>query len=107
VAALGQTAIGGGGGPISIEVVDGFWNTWILAGGDDNVGVHRVLYEFPSIQDAQQKLGCGREICVGPGTGDPYATEYRGYDATMCYTLYIFPQPEGSNCPVSQPAYIP
>lgn len=107
VADLGQTAIGGGGGPISIEVVDGFWDTYILVGGDDNIGVHRALYEFPSLQDAQLRLGCGREVCVGPSTGDPYATEYRGYHATICYTLYIFPQAEGLNCPVSEPAYIP
>jgi hypothetical protein len=107
VAALGQTAIGGGGGPISIEVVDGFWNTLILAGGDENVGIHRALYEFPSLQDAQQKLGCGREICMGPGTGDPYASEYAGYHAKVCYTLYIFPQAEGLSCPVKQPAYTP
>jgi hypothetical protein len=27
--------------------------------------------------------------------------------ADLCYTLYIFPQAEGLNCPVSQPVYTP
>jgi hypothetical protein len=107
VVSLGQTATGGGGGPIEIEVYDSFSNTLILVGGDENVGVHRVVYNFASLEEAQQKLGCGREVCVGPGTGDPYASEYVGYHASVCYTLYVFPQAEGLNCPVKQPAYTP
>jgi hypothetical protein len=107
VADLGQTLAGGGSGPISIEIEDGFWNTLILTGSDDNLGTHRVVYNFASLEEAQQKLGCGREVCVGPGTGDPYAAEYDGYRASVCYTLYIFPQAEALNCPVKQPAYIP
>ena len=107
VVPLGETEIDGGGGPIIIEVTDLFWDTNILIGGDDNIGTHRVLYEFSSLQEAQQALGCGREVCVGPGTPDPLAKEYFGYDATMCYTLYIFPQLEALNCLVSRPAYIP
>jgi hypothetical protein len=107
VAPLGQTATGGGGGPITIEVRDSMWNTLILVGGDENLSVHRVVYNFASLEEAQQKLGCGREVCVGPGTGDPYASEYVGYHASVCYTLYIFPQAEGLNCPVKEPAYKP
>jgi hypothetical protein len=83
------------------------WNTMQLWGGDDNVSSHRVIYDFASLEEAQQKLGCGREVCVGPGTGDPYASTYSGYRASVCYTLYIFPQAQGLNCPVNQPAYIP
>ena len=107
VASLGQTAAGGGSGPISIEVRDSMWNTLILIGGDDNISTHRVVYNFASLEEAQQKLGCGREVCVGPGTGDPYASEYVGYHASVCYTLYIFPQAQGLNCPVKEPAYQP
>ena len=107
VAPLGQTAKGGGGGPISIEVRDSMWNTLILVGGDENLSVHRVVYDFASLEEAQQKLGCGRDVCVGPGTGDPYASVYVGYHASVCYTLYIFPQAQGLNCPVKQPAYTP
>jgi hypothetical protein len=107
VAPLGQTDLGGSTGPISIEVYDDMWNTLQFWGGDDNVSVHRVVYDFASLQEAQQKLGCGREVCVGPGTGDPYASVYVGYHASVCYTLYIFPQAQDLNCPVNQPAYIP
>ena len=107
VAPLGQTTTGGGSGPISIEVRDSMWNTLILVGGDENLSVHRVVYDFASLEEAQQKLGCGREVCVGPGTGDPYASVYVGYHASVCYTLYIFPQAEGLSCPVKQPAYTP
>jgi hypothetical protein len=107
VAALGQTASGGGGGPISIEVSNAFWNTMILNGRDDLVGTITEIYNFASLQEAQQKLGCGREVCVGPGTGDPYASEHYNSAASVCYTLYIFPQAEGSNCAVKQPVYTP
>jgi hypothetical protein len=107
VAPLGQTLAGGSSGPISIGVYDDMWNTMQLWGGDDNVSSHRVIYDFASLEEAQQKLGCGREVCVGPGTGDPYASTYSGYRASVCYTLYIFPQAQGLNCPVNQPAYIP
>jgi hypothetical protein len=92
---------------ISIEVVEGFWDTLDRVGPDNNVSVHRVLYEFSSLEEAQQALGCGREVCVGPGTPDPLAKEYVGYRATLCYTLYIFPQAEGLSCPIAQPDYTP
>jgi LysM repeat protein len=54
--------------------------------------------EFSSLQDAQQKVGCGQDVC----SSWPPSLE-----STLCYTLYVFPQPEGLNCPVTQPAYIP
>ncbi|NIN67088.1 MAG: LysM peptidoglycan-binding domain-containing protein [Anaerolineae bacterium] len=92
---------------ISIEVTDGFWDTLGVLEEDKNVSVHRVLYEFSSLEEAQQALGCGREVCVGPGSGDPLAKEYVGYRATLCYTLYIFPQSEWSGCELDQPYYIP
>jgi hypothetical protein len=107
VAPLGQTLAGGGGGPISIHVEDAFWNTMILTGGDDLVGTITEEYSFASLEEAQQKLACGREVCVGPGTGDPYASEHYNSAASVCYTLYIFPQAEGLNCQVKEPAYIP
>jgi hypothetical protein len=107
VASLGQTAAGGTSGAITIEIYDDFVNTLNFWGGDDSVGRHKVVYNFASLAEAQQKLGCGREVCVGPGTGDPYASQYVGHDASICYTLYIFPQAEGSNCPVKQPTYTP
>jgi hypothetical protein len=107
VAPLGQTLAGGGSDPIRIHIEDAFWNTMILTGGDDLVGTITEIYNFASLKEAQDKLGCGREVCVGPGTGDPYASEHYNSGASVCYTLYIFPQAEGLNCPVKQPAYIP
>ena len=107
VAPLGQTLRGGGSDPIRIHVEDAFWNTMILNGRDDLVGTITEIYNFASLQEAQQKLGCGREVCVGPDVGDPYASEHYNSGAETCYTLYIFPQPEGLNCPVKQPVYIP
>jgi hypothetical protein len=107
VAPLGPTYAGGSSGPISIEIYDDMWNTLRFWGSDDNVSVHRVVYDFASLEEAQQKLGCGREVCVGPRTGDPYASVNVGYHAAVCYTLYIFPQAKGLNCPVKEPAYIP
>jgi len=105
-ASLGQTTTGGGSGPLRIEVRDDFYDSTGL-GVFGDLGDHMVVYNFASLEEAQQKLGCGREVCVGPGTGDPYASEYSGDHASVCYTLYIFPQAEGLNCPVKQPAYIP
>jgi hypothetical protein len=106
VASLGQTTTGGGAGPLSIEVRDWVWDTLNFC-CDELAGVHEVVYNFASLEEAQHKLGCGREVCVGPGTGDPYASEYAGRYASVCYTLYIFPQAEGLDCPVKQPAYTP
>jgi hypothetical protein len=106
VASLGETRTGGGSGPLSIEVRDWFWDTLNFC-CDESAGHHRVVYSFASLEEAQRKLGCGREVCVGPGTGDPYASEYAGVHASICYTLYIFPQAEGLDCPVKQPAYTP
>jgi hypothetical protein len=107
VAPLGQTLAGGGSGPIRIHVEDAFWNTMILNGRDDLVGTITEIYNFASLQEAQDKLGCGTMVCVGPGVGDPRASEHYNGGAETCYTLYIFPQKEGSNCQVKQPAYIP
>jgi hypothetical protein len=107
VAPLGQTLSGGGGGPISIHIEDAFWNTLRNVGNDDLDGTITEIYNFASLQEAQQKLGCGREVCVGPGTGDPYASEHYNSGAETCYTLYIFPQAEGLNCAAKQPVYIP
>ena len=106
VASLGETRTGGGSGPLSIEVRDWFRDTLNFC-CDESAGHHRVVYSFASLEEAQHKLGCGREVCVGPGTGDPYASENAGEHASICYTLYIFPQAEGLDCPVKQPAYTP
>ena len=107
VAPVGQTSAGGAGGPIKIHVEDAFWNTERIVGNDDLVGTITEEYYFASLQEAQQKLGCGHEVCVGPSVGDPFASEHYNSAAETCYTLYIFPQAEGLNCPVKQPAYIP
>jgi hypothetical protein len=107
VAYLGTTSSLKDSSGITIEVVEGFWDTLNRIGLDDNVSVHRVLYEFASLTQAQQALGCGREVCVGPGTPDPLAKEYVGYRATLCYTLYLFPQAQSLDCPFSEPWYTP
>jgi hypothetical protein len=67
---------------------------WDRSSGDI-VAAHWQPWDFSSLEEAQEKVGCGKEVCnwlFGP---------------TLCYTLYIFPQPEGSSCPVRQPAYTP
>ena len=52
---------------------------------------------FSSLQEAQQEVGCGWE---GFGLGVPRQSR-------LDYTLYLFPQPAGMDCPVSNPAYLP
>ena len=73
-------------GPIHIEVTAAVWDR--VSG--DMVSAYWDPYDFSSLGEAQQEVGCGETVFGG-----------------LCYTLYIFPQPEGSNCPVSRPAYIP
>jgi len=78
-------------GEIDVETKAVVWDR----SSGDITAAHWQPWHFASLEEAQEKVGCGKEVCnwlFGP---------------SMCYTLYIFPQPAGSNCPVSQPAYIP
>ncbi|MGB3905033.1 MAG: hypothetical protein WBB22_08930, partial [Anaerolineae bacterium] len=78
-------------GDIRIETKAVVWDAF----SDDTVAAHWNEWEFSSLEEAQEKVGCGKERydwLFGP---------------TLYYTVYIFPQPEGSNCPVSRPAYTP
>ena len=53
---------------------------WDRSSGD-TVAAHWQPWDFSSLEEAQEKVGCGRGVCdwlFGP---------------TLCYTLYIFPQP--------------
>jgi LysM repeat protein len=70
---------------IHIEVAQGLWD---LSNGELR-GADWDEYDYSSLEEAQLDVGCGD-------------TDSWGY-----YTLYIFPQPEGMNCPVSGPLYIP
>ena len=74
-------------GPIHIEVTAAVWDR--VSG--DMVSAYWDPYDFSSLEEAQQEVGCGKD----------------NWYYSLRYTVYIFPQPEGSNCPVSQPAYIP
>jgi len=74
-------------GKIDIEVTAAVWDR--VSG--DMVSAYWDPYDFSSLEEAQQEVGCGRD----------------NWYYSLRYTVYIFPQPEGSNCPVSQPAYIP
>ncbi|NIN63516.1 MAG: LysM peptidoglycan-binding domain-containing protein [Anaerolineae bacterium] len=78
-------------GEIHVETKAVVWDVF----SGDTVAAHWQPWDFSSLEEAQQEVGCGKDVCdwlFGP---------------TLCYTLYIFPQPEGSNCPVARPAYIP
>jgi hypothetical protein len=78
-------------GEIRIETKAVMWDVF----SGDIVAAHWNSWEFSSLEEAQQKVGCGKERhdwMFGPH---------------LWYDVYIFPQPEGSNCPVSRPAYIP
>jgi len=72
-------------GEIHIEIKYAVWDR----GSGDMLKAMWHPYDFSSLEEAQQKLGCG----LPP----PW----------YIYTLHIFPQAEGLNCPVSQPAYRP
>ena len=74
-------------GEIHLEVKAALWDR----SSDDIVYANWDPWDFSSLEEAQQKVGCGKD------------TRY----ATLPYTLYIFPQAEGLNCPVTGPAYIP
>ncbi len=78
-------------GEINVEVKVVVWDR--LTG--DNVAAHWIPWEFSSLAEAQQKVGCGKEV------------RNLGNWSALWYTLYIFPQAEGLDCPVSNPAYIP
>jgi hypothetical protein len=78
-------------GEIDIETKAAVWDR----SSGEMRAAHWQPWHFDSFEEAQEKVGCGKEVgnwLFGP---------------TMWYTLYIFPQPQGSDCPVSQPAYIP
>ncbi|TKJ28598.1 MAG: hypothetical protein CEE40_11315 [Chloroflexi bacterium B3_Chlor] len=78
-------------GDIRIETKAVVWDVF----SGDIAAAHWNSWEFSSLEEAQEKVGCGKRRCkwlFGPA---------------LCYTVYIFPQPEGSNCPVSRPAYTP
>ena len=80
-------------GEIKAEIKVAVWDR--MSG--DLVSAHWAPRYFSSLQEAQQKVGCGWE-----------AFDYSlSSGASLSYTLYIFPQAEGLDCPVSNPAYIP
>ena len=70
-------------GEIHLEVKAVVWDR----SSDDIVYANWDPWDFSSLEEAQEKVGCGKDL--------------------WGYTLYIFPQPEGLDCPVSQPVYIP
>jgi hypothetical protein len=66
-------------GEIHIESKVALWDR--ASGEMRGAGFYSV--DYSSLEEAQEDVGCGK------------------------WGLYIFPQAEGLNCPVSQPAYIP
>jgi LysM repeat protein len=82
--------------PISLEQMDVEIKAavWDRVSGEMRAAVYQP-WTFTSLEDLQQRVGCGKQI------------DYPAYGATLWFTLYVFPTPEGLNCDVSQPAYIP
>ncbi len=78
-------------GEIDIETKVALWDR----SSGDMVTAHWQPWHFASLEEAQEKVGCQREVIdwvFGP---------------RLYYTLYVFPQAEGMDCPVSNPAYLP
>jgi hypothetical protein len=71
-------------GEIHIESKAALWDR----GSGELRGAEWRSVDYSSLREAQQGLGCG-------------------YDLWDTATLYIFPQAEGLDCPVSNPAYLP
>jgi len=71
-------------GQILIETKVAIWDR----GSGDMLAADWQPWEFSSLEEAQQEVGCGRPWCGRPGA------RY----GTLCYTVYIFPQAEGLNC---------
>jgi hypothetical protein len=80
-------------GDIKAEVKVAVWDRM---SGDMLAAFWQPRY-FSSFEEAQQEVGCGLEGFV---LGAPHWCR-------LDYTLYIFPQPAGMDCPVSNPAYLP
>jgi len=78
-------------GQIHLETKVAVWDR----SSGDMVAAHWQPLDFATLEEAQEEVGCGEEHC------------YWLFGPSLCYTLYIFPQPAGADCPVSQPAYIP
>ena len=71
-------------GQILIETKVAIWHR----GSGDMIDADWEPWEFSSLEEAQQEVGCGRPWCGRAG---------RGW-STLCYTIYIFPRAEGLNC---------
>jgi hypothetical protein len=82
--------------PISVEdmYVEVKAAVWDRVSGEMKAALWQP-WTFTSLEDLQRRVGCGKKV------------NYLAYGATLWYTLYVFPTPEGLNCDVSQPAYIP
>jgi hypothetical protein len=82
-------------GEIHIEVKAVVWDR---LSGELTEYAYWKPWDFSSLEEAQAKVGCGFE---------DWEVIEQSPLCRQAYTLYIFPQPEGMNCPVSAPAYIP
>ena len=82
--------------PISLEAMDIEVKAvvWDRLSGETVAALWQP-WTFSSLQDIQQTVGCGKQV------------NFWAYGPTLFYTLYVFPQPEGLDCPVSNPAYLP
>ncbi len=82
--------------PISVEDMDIEVKAavWDRVSGEMKAAMW-LPWTFTSLEDLQRWVGCGKKL------------DYWGHGSTFWYTIYVFPTPEGLNCDVSQPAYIP
>ncbi|HJX39628.1 MAG TPA: Ig-like domain-containing protein [Anaerolineae bacterium] len=71
-------------GQILIETKVAIWDR----GSGDMLAADWAPWEFSSLEEAQQKVGCGMPWCGRAGAGW----------STLCYTVSILPQAEGLNC---------
>ncbi len=82
--------------PISVEdmYVEVKAAVWDRVSGEMRAALWQP-WTFTSLEDVQRRVGCGKQV------------DYLAYGPTLWYTLYVFPTPEGLDCPISQPAYFP
>jgi LysM repeat protein len=82
--------------PISLEQMDVEIKAavWDRASGEMRAAVYQP-WTFTSLEDLRQTMGCGQQI------------DYPAYGAWLWFDLYVFPTPEGLDCPVTQPVYLP
>jgi len=82
--------------PISLEQMDVEVKVavWDRVSGEMRAALYQP-WTFTSLDDLWYTVGCGKHV------------DYWAFGPTLWYDLYVIPPPEGEDCDVTQPAYIP